>query len=237
MSKKYKFLGIITARGGSKSIPKKNIKKLAGRPLIKYTIEAAQESKLLDRVIISTDSREIANYCKKQGIEAPFLRPKHLATDTAKSLGALIHAVRYLEKKEKHKPDYIITLQPTSPLRTSQDIDNSIKLILKNKEVDSLVSVTAIQDTHHPFKIMTFNGEYLGQYKKGRLVPRQALPKFYARNSAIYITKYNILMKDKRIIGKKCLPYFMPKERSIDIDDKFDWKIADYLIKQKNENP
>jgi len=232
LKRKKKFLAIITARGGSKSIPKKNIKKLAGKPLIKYTLEAAKKSKLLNRYIVSTDDKEIADYCKRRGAEVPFMRPKYLATDTAKSLDVLVHAVKYLEKKEGYRPDYIITLQPTSPLRTSQDIDNSIKLILKNKEADSLVSVIPIQNTHHPYKVMTFNGKYLNQYKKGRVIRRQDLPEFYARNSAIYITKYDILMKDKKIIGNKCLPYFMPKERSIDIDDKFDWGIAKFLLKK-----
>jgi len=227
-----KFLAIITARGGSKTIPKKNIKKLAGKPLIKYTIEAAQRSKLLNRVIVSTDSKEIARYCKKQGVEVPFLRPKYLAKDTSKSLDVLLHAVKYLEKKAGYKPDYIITLQPTSPLRTNQDIDNSIKLILKNKKADSLVSVNSVPHAHHPHKIMTFNGKYLNQTKKGKIIRRQDLSKSYARNSAIYVTKYETLVKEKKIIGSKCLPYFMPKERSIDMDDKFDWEIANFLIRK-----
>lgn len=227
-----KFLAIITARGGSKVIPKKNIKKLAGKPLIKYTIEAAQGSKLLNRTIVSTDNKEIANYSKKQGIEVPFLRPKYLATDTTTSLEVLLQALKYLEKKEGYRPDYILALQPTSPLRKSQDIDNSIKLILKDKKADSLVSVTTVPNTHHPHKIMAFNGKYLNQYKKGKIIRRQDLPELYARNSAIYITRYDTLVKGKKIIGKKCLPYFMPKERSIDIDDEFDWEIANFLIKK-----
>ena len=115
-NKKIEFLGIITARGGSKGIPRKNIKKLAGKPLIQYTFDAVNESKLLNRCIVSSDSEEIVEYSKNQSIEAPFLRPNKLSTDDALSIDVVIHAVNFLSIQENYSPDYIITLQPTSPL-------------------------------------------------------------------------------------------------------------------------
>lgn len=230
----YKFLGVITARRGSKGIPKKNMKKLSGKPLIEYTFEAVKNSKLIDKCIVSTDDDEIINFSKSQDFEVPFRRPSELAFDDAKSIDVLIHAVNYLRDVEKYIPDYIITLQPTSPLRTSQDIDNSIELIIKDKNADSLVSVVEVPHNFNPYSVMIYNGTYLEHYvKEERIMRRQEMPLFYARNgAAIYICSYKLLMNENRFIGKKCLPYFMPKERSLDINDYFDWKIAELLLKE-----
>lgn len=234
-SKKKEFLGIITARGGSKGIPNKNIKHLAGKILLEYTFEAVNNSKLLSRCIISTDSEEIIEISKLKGMEVPFIRPLHLATSKAKSVSVLIHAVEFLKKEENYIPDYIVTLQPTSPLRTGRDIDESIEIISADENADSLVSVVEIPHNFNPNSIMTFDGKYLHHYiKEKRIMRRQDLPHFYARNgAAIYITRYNVLVRENKITGDKCLPYFMPYERSIDIDDEFDWKIAAYLINEK----
>jgi len=234
-NKKLEFLAIITARGGSKGIPRKNIKKLAGKPLIQYTFDAVNESKLLKKCIVSSDSEEIVEYSKNQSIEAPFLRPNELSTDNALSIDVVIHAVNFLSIQENYSPDYIITLQPTSPLRTGIDIDKAIQLISDDPEADSLVSVIEVPHNFAPHSIMDFDGKYLQHYiKEERIMKRQEKPIFYGRNgAAIYITNYNLLMNEKRIIGKKCLPYFMPKERSIDIDDYTDWIIAELLIKNK----
>jgi CMP-N-acetylneuraminic acid synthetase len=227
------FLGVIPARGGSKGILRKNIKKLAGKPLIQYTFDAANSSKLLDRFIVSTDHDEIINYTKRQGIEVPFKRPAELATDTSKTLDVLIHALEFLKKEENFQPDYIVTLQPTSPMRNEEDIDRAIEIISNNDEADSLVSVIEVPHNFNPYSIMEFDGKYLLHYiKDKRIMIRQEIPKFFARNgAAIYITKYDLLMNKKKIIGEKCLPYFMPKERSVDIDDNYDWKIAELLFK------
>ncbi|MFX1391958.1 MAG: cytidylyltransferase domain-containing protein [Promethearchaeota archaeon] len=232
---KKKFLGIITARGGSKGIPRKNIKLLAGKPLIEYTFNAVKKSKLINRVILSSDDDEIIEFSKNRGIEAPFKRPAELATDDAKSIDVLTHAVVFLKKIEEYTPDYIITLQPTSPFRIAKDIDNAIELVIKNNEADSLVSVIKVPHNFNPYSIMMYDGKFLKHYiKKVRIMRRQAKPVFYARNgAAIYITSYDLLMKKKKIIGEKCLPYFMPKERSLDIDDDYDWQIAEFLIRNK----
>jgi CMP-N-acetylneuraminic acid synthetase len=232
----YKFLGIITARGGSKGIPKKNIKNMAGKPLIQYTFDAVKNSKLLTRCIVSSDDDEIINFSKSQSIEAPFKRPKELATDQAQSVDVLIHAVNFLFNQEDYVPDYIVTLQPTSPLRTGEDIDRAIDIIIKDRDADSLVSVIKVPHNFNPYSIMEISEKYLQPYIKEKMIMRrQDKPKFFARNgAAIYITCYDLLMNEKKIIGEKCKPYFMPKERSIDIDDYIDWNITELLI-EKNK--
>ncbi|MFX1383814.1 MAG: cytidylyltransferase domain-containing protein [Promethearchaeota archaeon] len=234
---KYEFLGIITARGGSKGIPRKNIKLLAGKPLIEYTFEAVKNSKLISRCLVSSDDEEIINFSKSKQMEVPFSRPKELATDEAKSVDVLIHAVEYLMKSENYKPDYIITLQPTSPLRTAEDIDIAIESIIKDKDADSLVSVIDVPHIFNPNSVMLYTGKYLEDYiKTERIMQRQTKSIFYARNgAAIYISSYNLLMNERKIIGDRCLPYFMPKNRSIDIDDYYDWEIAELLMK-KNQS-
>lgn len=234
MSRKKRFLGVITARGGSKGIPRKNIKKLAGKPLIEYTFKAVKQSRYLDRCIVSSDSKEIIEYSKSNNIEAPFVRPQELSTDNTKSIDVIIHAVNFLKKKENYIPDYIVILQPTSPLRTAKDIDQSIELILDDPKADSLVSVIKVPHNFNPYSIMEFNGNYLSSFIKGKtLMNRHLKPTFFARNgAAIYISTYDLIVKEKKIIGENCLPYFMPLEKSIDIDDNFDWDIAEYLIKR-----
>ncbi|MFX1446412.1 MAG: cytidylyltransferase domain-containing protein, partial [Promethearchaeota archaeon] len=237
-SKNKIFLGIITARGGSKGLPRKNIKSLAGRPLIHYTFQAAKASKLMNRCIVSSEDEEIINFSINQNMEVPFIRPAELANDEVKSIDVLIHAMQFLREKEGYKPDYIITLQPTSPLRTGIDIDNSIKLIINNPEADSLVSVIQAPHNFNPYSIMKLNVNYIEHFIKmdKEIMRRQEKPIFYARNgAAIYISSYNLIMKQKKIIGENCLAYIMPKERSIDIDDYYDWEIAEFLIK-KNQS-
>lgn len=235
-SENQEFLGIITAREGSKGIPRKNIKNLAGKPLIQYTFEAIKDSKLLNRCIISTDDEEIMEFSKNQNIEVPFIRPSELATDKAKSIDVLIHAVEFLKNQEAYVPDYIITLQPTSPLRTGEDIDKAIEIISKDPDADSLVSVVEVPHNFTPYSVMQLAGKYLEHYiKEVRIMNRHEKPIFYARNgAAIYISKYDLLMNEKKVIGEKCLPYFMPKEKSLDIDDIFDWEIIENLMKKKS---
>lgn len=228
----YKFLGIITARGGSKGIPKKNMKNMAGKPLIQYTFDAVKDSQLLNRCIVSSDDDEIINFSKSQNIEAPFKRSKELAMDQAQSVDVLIHAINFLFIQEDYIPDYIITLQPTSPLRTGEDIDKAIEIISKDTEADSLVSVIKVPHNFTPHSIMELKDKFLKHYIKDiRIMNRHEKPTFYARNgAAIYITRYRLIMNDKKIIGEKCLPYFMPRERSLDIDDDFDWEIVENII-------
>lgn len=216
-----KILGIIPARGGSKGIPRKNIKLLNGKPLIAYTIEAALASNLY-RVIVSTDCEEIANISKEYGAEV-MMRPSHLAEDKTPTLPVLQNVISKLDKKF----DAVMTLQPTSPLRTIEDINKSIEIFSSDKEADSLVSVVEVPHNYTPEKLMSFDGKYLAGNSESKR--RQEVSKMYARNgAAIYITKTEKL--SEYIFGGKILPYFMSKINSFDIDDIDDWKIVERLI-------
>lgn len=216
-----KILGIIPARGGSKGIPKKNIKLLNGKPLIAYTIEAALASNL-DRVIVSTDCKEIAKVSKEYGAEV-LMRAIHLAEDNTPTLPVLQDVVTKLDEKF----DAVMTLQPTSPLRMIEDINKSIEIFSSDSEADSLVSVVEVPHNYMPEKLMSFDGKYLTGNREVKR--RQEISTMYARNgAAIYITKTEKL--GEYIFGGKILPYFMSKINSFDIDDIEDWEIVERLI-------
>jgi len=224
------FLGIVPARGGSKGIRGKNIIDLHGKPLIRYTLEAVQSSKYLDRCIVSTDSEEIAQAAKLLGGDVPFMRPAELATDEALALDVLNHAIDELEKEGEHY-DYILMLQPTSPLRTSEDIDASIELAMKN-DADSVFSMKQLTD-FAPQKLKTLdeNGKIypLLEEEKGQSAPRHKGPKVYKRNCAIYLTKKDLIKKGDQF-GELSYAYVMPEERSIDINEPADLNLAEYYL-------
>ena len=228
-----KVLGVITARGGSKRIPKKNIKELLGRPLIYYTIKAALDSKLLTKVILSSDNDEIISIGKSIGVEVPFKRPRELAEDTTPTIDVLIHAVNYVEKYQGFFPDIVVVLEPTSPLRTAEDIDNALMKHIKTN-ADSVVSVIKT-DHWHPIRAKRIENDVLYDYcleeKEG--VRRQDLPPAYFRDGAFYSVKRDVLMKEHRLYGKVTRPYIMPPERSIDINSEFDFKLAEMLMKEE----
>jgi len=229
-----KVLAIIPARGGSKGIPGKNLVNFCRKPLIKWTIDAAKNSKLIDRIILSSDDKNIIEYCKKQRVEVPYKRPKKLAQDNTPMLPVIKHAVNYLKSNEKYNPDYILLLQPTSPLRTYKHIDEALNLLI-NSNVDSIVSVVDVPHNCNPYSVMKLQNGYLKPFLKynENMNLRQKKPIFYARNgAAIYAFTYNCLMKKNSIYGDKILPYFMKKEESIDIDDKFDLKIAEIFMRR-----
>jgi len=231
MMNKEKILAIITARGGSKGIPQKNTRELLGKPLIAYSIQAALQSRTLNKIIVSTDNETIAHISKKYGAEVPFLRPKHLATDTATSLSVLQHAVSYLAEKEGYLADIIVCLQPTSPLRSAGDIDQAVTLCM-NTGADSVVSLCKVE--HHPY--------WMKKVVEGRVYPlmevddeeyprRQDLPPVYQLTGAIYVTRKKILMEEERVLGEHTLAHIMSQERSIDIDTPIDLKLAELIMK------
>jgi len=234
MLKNKKILAIIPARGGSRRLPGKNIRKLLGKPLIVWTIEQAKKSKYIDKLIVSTDDKTIAKISKKYGAEVPFLRPKELARDSTKIIDVILNLLSLL-KKENYIPDIIALLQPTSPLRTVKDIDNAIELFLKNK-CESVISI--YESGHSPYWSFKIEKKYLKpvfgwKYFKMR---RQDLPKSYTPNGAIYITTTKILHKYKSFYTNKILSYIMPKERSIDIDNEIDFKLTELILKNENKN-
>ena len=230
MLKDKRFLGIITARGGSKGVPGKNVKDLLGKPLIAYTVEAANESRYLDRCVVSTDSEDIASVAKKYGAEVPFLRPEELATDTALALDVLNHVIDTL-KKNGETYDYVLMLQPTSPMRTGADIDACIELAIE-KNADSVFSMKQLTD-FAPQKLKTLddNSRILpyAEEEKGQSAPRHIGPNVYKRNCAVYLTKTALIEKGDQF-GDVSYAYVMPEERSIDINDPTDFSLAEFWM-------
>jgi len=159
-----KFLAIIPARGGSKRIPRKNIALLDGKPLIQYTIEAARGCPLIDRIVVSTEDAEVAEVAKALGAEVPCLRPQELAQDNTYTLPVLQHMMAYLQEEQDYQPWAVVTLQPTSPLRTSQHLTQAIELFLGDEQADSLVSVVQAPHNMIPQSLMKLEGPYLKNY-------------------------------------------------------------------------
>lgn len=231
--KKSKILAIVPARGGSKGLPKKNIKSLVGKPLIYYTLNEAKKSQYLTKIVVSTEDNSISNISKKYGIQV-IKRPLSLSKDNSKSIDVVKHVILFLEKNEKFIPDVIILLQPTSPLRLSSDIDKAIKKFLSN-DCDTVVSMT---ETHFPpFGIYSLKNKNVKPILKNpkNIFRRQDSKNFYQINGAIYISTKNFIMKKNSMLGKKILPYIMPIERSIDIDSKIDFLMAKFFLRNKSK--
>lgn len=228
---KTKTLAVITARGGSKGLPLKNIRPLNGIPLIRYTIEAALSSHCIDEVLVTTDHEEIAEISRQAGANVPFLRPSELATDEAKSIDAVIHAVDYYEKHFNCIVNDVVLLQPTSPLRTARDIDQAWAKY-QELEVESLQSV--VETDIHPYYLREIKEGILYKYDQGENrsdLRRQDLPKLYRLNGAIYIAKRNLVMNNRTLFSERNGSYIMSKEKSVDIDDWFDFLIAEALLR------
>ncbi|MHC1682466.1 MAG: acylneuraminate cytidylyltransferase family protein [Clostridiaceae bacterium] len=227
-----RVLAIIPARGGSKGVPRKNIKLLNKKPLISYTIEAGKKSKYIDRVVISTEDEEISSICKKYGAEVPCLRPEELADDNSPTVDALVHMINYLKEKENYYPDYICLLQCTSPLRTYQDIDCAIEKLLTTNS-DGVISVCEAEV--NPYWTNVFKDDKLKYFlPKGKnITRRQDLPKVYRVNGAIYIVKTDLFLKEKTIEPENATGYIMSNENSIDIDTLLDFKFAEVLLTER----
>ncbi len=217
-------LAIIPARGGSKGIPRKNIKLLAGKPLIAWTIEEAKKSKYVDRLILSSEDEEIIKVARELSCEVPFIRPKELSEDEIPGIEPVIHAISNLEEKY----DFICLLQPTSPLRRVEDIDGCIeKCIINNAE--SCVSVSEV--SHHPYWMyMVDEKEKLKPLFLNNIATRQKLPKVFELNGALYLIKTDSLLKERELISENTLCFIMDKSRSVDIDSEVDFETAEYYI-------
>jgi len=220
-------VAIIPARGGSKGIPRKNIKELCGKPLITYIIETALRVEELDRVIVSTEDKEIAEVAKKCGAEVPFMRPEELARDETPTLPVLQHAVKYLEEKENYKPDIVVLLYPTSPLLKHERVSEAIKL-LKARGFDSVLSV--VEDRGHYW--IEKDGTYVRLYPKDPK-NRQFEKPLLKENGAIYVCKRDILMRKNEIIGGKIGFLVMKREESVDIDELEDFEFVEFLMNRK----
>ncbi len=227
MKNNRKILAIIPARGGSKGIPNKNIIDIGGNPLIKYTIDAALESKMLTHCVVSTDSDAISDVAKSCGAMVPFRRPDNLSDDKALSLPVMQHAVDFMESDQGLLYDIVVMLQPTTPLRQAKDIDNAIKLLF-DTNADSVISVVDVEG-HHPLRMKrVIDGRLVNYIDQGHedMRPRQELPPVYIRNGAIYATRRDILMKKDSFTGADSRAYVMPSDRSVNIDTHEDLLLA-----------
>lgn len=229
---KRKTLGVIPARGGSKGVPRKNIRLVAGRPLIAYTLDAARGSRLLTRHIVSTDDEEIATVAQREGASV-LMRPPELAEDGTPMVPVVKHALMSMKPTEGGY-DFVVVLQPTTPLRTAEDIDTALRILCETG-ADSVISVYQVAD-HHPARMY--------RLIEGRLVPyeaepaqrlRQTLPPVYHRNGAIYACRTSLLFEQETLIGSDVRPYIMPRERSINIDDELDLAFADFLLNRLHQ--
>lgn len=223
-------LAIIPARGGSKGVPRKNIKDLCGKPLIAWTIDEAIKSKYIDRVIVSTEDEEIAYISREYGAEVPFLRPIELAQDDTPGIEPILHCINWLKDNENYYPDYVCTLQCTSPLRKSNHIDEALEEII-DKNGDSIIGVC--ESEVNPYWMKKIEDGKLVDFMEDskRYTRRQDLPVIYRLNGAIYICKTDVLMKNKNWYTDNTLPYVMSQEDSVDIDTVLDFKIAEIIIK------
>ncbi|MBW9146121.1 acylneuraminate cytidylyltransferase family protein [Clostridium sp. CM027] len=228
MYKNKKFLAIIPARGGSKGIPNKNIMAISGKPLIAYTIESGKKSKYIDELIVSTDSEVIKVIAQQYGAKVPFLRPEELSNDTSKSIDVVIHSIDFY-KKNNVSFDYVILLQPTSPLRTFKHLDESIEKVIESNST-SLVSVCEAYE--NPVLMRSIENEKLKEVIsfEGTNIRRQDLPAFYIFNGALYINSNDMLVNKKKFVDENTIPYVMNKESSIDIDTMLDARIVEMII-------
>jgi CMP-N-acetylneuraminic acid synthetase len=227
-------LGIIPARGGSKGVPGKNIRMLAGQPLIAWTIMAAQQCTMLNRVIVSTDDEQIKSVAQDFGAEVPFLRPPEYAQDTSLDMEVYLHAIHWLQNNENFIPDIVVWLRPTSPLRTHLDIDAAVTLLLE-KDAPVVRAVCPVE--HHPYWMKRLENERLAPIFQGiseyDYPQRQLLPPVYRITGAIDITRTANTLQSDTLYGQDIYAYVMPSERSIDIDNELDFVIAEYLMKEK----
>lgn len=238
MYKDAKILALIPARGGSKGIPKKNIKLLGNKPLIVWSIEVGKKSRLIDRVIVSTDSEEIAEVAKQAGAEVPFLRLAQLAQDLTPDMPVFEHALCWLQDHDHFTPGFIVHLRPTGPLRTAEEIDEAIEMLEADPDADSVRSVE--EPPKPPFKMWQPEGKYIKPFaefhgmKDFHTMPRQILPKVYQTTADIGIMRLATVLEKKSVIGDRVIPYFL-KRPTIDIDHPIDFEIAEMLLRKRKE--
>lgn len=229
-----KVLGITLARGGSKSVPYKNIRPLLGKPLIYYTIKESLKCKLLDDYIISTDSKKIAKIAKNYGANVPFLRPKNISKDNTTSVDSLKHAVKFMEKLNGLKYDFVIEIMCTNPLKISKDIDACVHKLIKTK-ADSVIAVHQLFD-HHPRRIKKIVNDRIINFcltEKLETRRQDLVPFAYIRSGSIYALKRDHLMiKNMRYGSRNSRPYILPPNRAINIDTEIDVLVAENILKK-----
>ncbi len=225
--------GLVTARGGSKGFPNKNMHPLCGKPMILWTLEAAGASKLLSEVLVSTDHPAIADLCRDAGYEVPFIRPSSLAQDDTPHGEVIHHALEWRVSTGRSLPEYLLLLQPTSPLRTAGDIDGAIELA-RERDADAVVSVCETRAHPEWMKIMDGSGKLKPFLPGGgNGARRQDLSPVYVLNGALYLMKSTLWLRHKTFHVEGALGFIMPRERSVDVDDYMDAALCDLLLRNR----
>ena len=233
-----KYIALICARGGSKGVPKKNIKAIGGFPMIAYSIVAGQLSEKLDRCIVSTDSQEISDIAKAYGADVPFLRPSEFATDSSTDIEYIKHAIDWFDKNEGYIPEYWVLLRPTTPLREPKVIDNAIDEIINNSEATSLISIHEFAET--PGKMFGMQDKYLhglcpmDPRPEYFTLPRQAFAPSYFGNGYVDIVKTSTVVKHESCFGSRMLGFKTPDTGEIDIPE--DFKRVEFYLNNSNSS-
>lgn len=226
-------LGIIPARGGSKRVVGKNMRLLAGKPLVAWAIEAARKAKRIDRLVVSSDDEQVLELARELDPNLPLRRPADIATDTAPAIDYVRHALRELERAERLSFGSVAIVQPSSPFTLTEDIDATIEL-LDRSGADTAVSVVEVEHALHPAKFKTLDGDRLLSYfeeERGRMAAHE-LPHLYVRNCSVYAISRPTIERGQ-IIGDDCRGYVMPRERSLDINDEQDFAFAEWLAERR----
>lgn len=238
-----KVLGVVTARGGSKGLPGKNLRPLGGSPLIGHTIGTARASRAFDRLILSTEDEAIAAAGRSFGCEVPFFRPDELARDETPHLPVLQHAVNWLRDNERYEPDAVMILQPTSPLRRVTDIQESIAL-LERSRADSVVSVSEVPAHHNPMRTLRVDADgfatlfVTGEPVRRRVNRRQDMPTAWTMNGAIYLFRPYVLdAQEPSLYGERTAAYVMPHEFGLSIDSLDDWNDVEKILRLREPAP
>ncbi len=234
MYKGNKIIGVIPARGGSKGIPKKNIKEINGKPLIAWTIEVAKESKYLDEVIVSTDSEEIKEVAEQFGAYVPFMRPNRLAEDASTSMDVLIHALDYMKEEEGKEFDILMMLEPTSPLREAKDIDASLEALVNHETARSIAGVAYVEDANPDF-VVTLEEGLMRSNTNFVVKRRQDIDDYYFYEGTIYASFVTDLYSRRNFYHKLALGYVVPKWKAFEIDDMVDFSIIEHLLTQREK--
>jgi len=234
MYKNNRVLAIIPARGGSKGLPKKNIKEILGMPLIAWTIKQAQNCEYIDKIYVSTDSKEIASVSEEYGVNIPKLRPKHLAEDTSSSVDLVNYIIEDLET-EGEVFDYIVLLEPTSPMRRRGDIGNALELAINHSDADGVISVGAVH-MEHPTTVKRVQSDgYITSYlqSKREIVQRQQLEDVYFPYGVAYIIKTEVFLEKHAFYTDKILPYYIERWQNYEVDDIYDFLCIESIMKEK----
>jgi N-acylneuraminate cytidylyltransferase len=234
------ILGIIPARGGSKGVPRKNIKLLAGEPLIAHTIREAKRSRYITRLVVSTEDQEIAQVARELGAEVPFVRPMELAMDDVTDLPVFQHCLHWLSKHQKYAPDIVVHLRPTAPLRTAMHIDRAIDLFIETPGVDCVRSVSPASE--QPLKMWGVKEGYLEPYIPAEVygieepynLPRQKLPAAYIQNGAVDVIKPSVIRVKNSMTGGRIKALVMNVEDAVSIDTQLDWELAEILLARRS---